>query len=153
MSDWQAIAILVPGRNDNQCHYKWSSEFKQSPQKAPWTLDEDSLLRQLIVQNGMRHWQEIAKCINSSLPFSKRQGKQCRERWINFLDPSINKNPWTEDEDLVLLMKQQKKGKKWAEIAKEMEGRTENQVKNRFNALIKKIREEKTYDLQKRADI
>jgi len=52
-----------------------------------------------------------------------------------------------------LLMKQQKKGKKWAEIAKEMEGRTENQVKNRFNALIKKIREEKTYDLQKRADI
>lgn len=30
-------------------------------------------------------------------------------------------------------------------IAKEISGRTENQVKNRFNSLIKKIREEKTY--------
>jgi len=30
-------------------------------------------------------------------------------------------------------------------IAKEIPGRTENQVKNRFNSLIKKIREEKTF--------
>jgi len=30
-------------------------------------------------------------------------------------------------------------------IAKEISGRTENQVKNRFNSLIKKIREEKTF--------
>lgn len=30
-------------------------------------------------------------------------------------------------------------------IAKDIAGRTENQVKNRFNSLIKKIREEKTF--------
>jgi len=28
MNDWQNIARLVPGRNDNQCHYKWQSEYK-----------------------------------------------------------------------------------------------------------------------------
>lgn len=31
MNDWQNIARLVPGRNDNQCHYKWQSEYKQQP--------------------------------------------------------------------------------------------------------------------------
>ena len=45
MSDWQNIARLVPGRNDNQCHYKWQSEFKQQPQKVPWTFEEDTMLR------------------------------------------------------------------------------------------------------------
>lgn len=44
-------------------------------------------------------------------------------------------------------------GNKWAEIAKTISGRTENQVKNRFNAMIKKIREEKTFGQQKKTDI
>ncbi len=30
-------------------------------------------------------------------------------------------------------------------ISKYIEGRTENQVKNKFNSLIKRVREEKTY--------
>ena len=33
MVDWQNISRLVPGRNDNQCHYKWQSEYKQEAQK------------------------------------------------------------------------------------------------------------------------
>ena len=45
MNDWQNIARLVPGRNDNQCHYKWQSEYKSQPQKAPWTFEEDMLLK------------------------------------------------------------------------------------------------------------
>jgi len=52
-----------------------------------------------------------------------------------------------------LLLKQKAMGNKWAEIAKEIEGRTENQVKNRFNSLIKKIKEEKTYSANKKRDI
>lgn len=32
-----------------------------------------------------------------------RTGKQCRERWLNHLDPSIKKEPWTEEEDQLLL--------------------------------------------------
>lgn len=77
--------------------------------------------------------------------FNKRQGKQCRERWINFLSPDIKRDQWTPQEDLLLLTKQQSIGNQWALIAKDILGRTENQVKNRFNSLIKKIREEKTF--------
>lgn len=73
----------------------------------------------------------------------QRQGKQCRERWINFLSPDIKKSPWSAKEDLHLLRLQNDIGNKWAEISKHIEGRTENQVKNRFNSMIKKIKEDK----------
>jgi hypothetical protein len=44
-------------------------------------------------------------------------------------------------------------GNQWAQIAKEIIGRTENQVKNRFNSMLKKIREEKTFRQNMRGDI
>lgn len=32
-----------------------------------------------------------------------RRGKQCRERWNNYLDPEINRGEWTDEEDYKLL--------------------------------------------------
>ena len=84
---------------------------------------------------------------------NKRQGKQCRERWINFLSPDIKRDPWTPKEDLMLLEKQKQIGNQWAQIAKEIPGRTENQVKNRFNSMLKKIREEKTFKSEVKAGV
>jgi len=31
-----------------------------------------------------------------------RSGKQCRERWINALNPSLKTGGWTPDEDKLL---------------------------------------------------
>lgn len=42
-------------------------------------------------------------------------------------------------EDLVILTNVLKKGKRWSYISKKLEGRTENQVKNRYKSLINKI--------------
>lgn len=42
-------------------------------------------------------------------------------------------------EDLIILNNVLKKGKRWSYIAKKLEGRTENQVKNRYKSLINKI--------------
>jgi hypothetical protein len=42
-------------------------------------------------------------------------------------------------EDLIILTNVLKKGKRWSYIAKKLEGRTENQVKNRYKSLINKI--------------
>jgi myb proto-oncogene protein len=55
--------------------------------------------------------------------FKNRSGKQCRERWHNHLDPSINKDYWTEKEENVLFMKHMEYGNKWSDIAKFLPGR------------------------------
>jgi Myb-like DNA-binding domain len=38
--------------------------------------------------------------------FGERNGKQCRERWYNHLDPAVNKGEWTvEVRDSLLIAK------------------------------------------------
>ena len=51
----------------------------------------------LVTRYGPNRWSVIA----SSLP--GRNGKQCRERWHNQLDPKINTSAWTEAEDITLI--------------------------------------------------
>jgi hypothetical protein len=49
------------------------------------------MLKQLVKERGQKQWQEIAREINKHMGYNKRQGKQCRERWINFLSPDIKR--------------------------------------------------------------
>mmetsp|Transcript_17984 Transcript_17984/g.13007 ORF Transcript_17984/g.13007 Transcript_17984/m.13007 type:complete len:104 (-) Transcript_17984:1447-1758(-) len=100
------------------------------------------MLFNIIAMQGTRQWNEIAETLNKKLN-TNRNGKQCRERWYNFLNPEINREPFTPEEDLKILLKRQQIGNRWSEIVKLLPGRTENSVKNRFNCLYKKIREEK----------
>lgn len=69
-------------------------DSQQSMQKAPkktWTLEEDEAIKELVKKYGPKNWTWIAKFI------PHRMGKQCRERWFNHLDPSINKSEWSRD--------------------------------------------------------
>lgn len=61
---------------------------------------------------------------------------------MNFLNPDIKKDPFSLEEDIYLLEKRLEIGNKWAVIIKQMPGRTENNVKNRFNMLFKSVRDD-----------
>jgi hypothetical protein len=83
-------------------------------------------------------WNSIARelYITSDKKFIKTP-KQCRERWLNYLDPSKVHSPWANQEDLALLTSIRDHGKRWAYTVKKLlKKRTEHMVKNRFNSLI-----------------
>ena len=69
---------------------------------------------------------------------TKRTGRQCRERWISALNPTINKGRWNLQEDYNVLHYWLQKGNKWRDISSLMSGRNEIQVKNRFNCLVQR---------------
>lgn len=71
--------------------------------KGPWSKQEDSIIITCI-KNNITKWSDIAGCLPG------RSGKQCRDRWVNHLNPDINKSAWTDRDDALLRKLQLKYG-------------------------------------------
>ncbi|CAK82503.1 unnamed protein product (macronuclear) [Paramecium tetraurelia] len=129
-TNWKEVAKYLYNRNPSQCAQRWK-RIKPQRSRHSWSAIEDEQLLEL-VKIHKRNWGMIASIMHW------RTGKQIRERFINKLNPEIRAEPWSKEEDLIVMDAYQKYGSRWTEISKLLNGRPENMIKNRFYSFIRK---------------
>ncbi|MDR1597960.1 MAG: hypothetical protein LBR89_03425 [Holosporales bacterium] len=107
----------------------------QRPSRQKFSQDEDDQLRELVDMygtNGPDCWTQIASGMTDRTP------RQCKERWNSYLAPQCQGVLWPPQDDALLCKLVSLWGYKWDKIAAQFEGRSAENVKNRFRQISRR---------------
>lgn len=106
-----------------------SRRYGRSHPRSGFTPEEDCLLLDLVSQYGRNSWVTVSSYMEN------RNARQCKDRYMSYLSPTINNGPYTEEEDKLLNQKYEELGPKWVKISKFFHNRTDISVKCRWAVL------------------
>ncbi|KAK7263514.1 hypothetical protein RJT34_31105 [Clitoria ternatea] len=131
------MSIMYHNKNDDNevatSSKEEGDELNEGLKKGPWTTEEDTLLREHVLRHGEGNWNSVKRISGLA-----RCGKSCRLRWNNHLRPDLKKGSFSEEEEDTIIKLHAKLGNKWALMAARLPGRTDNEIKNFWNARMKK---------------
>lgn len=103
-------------------------------QKHLFSYKEDQKLIRLVHTAGEKiDWKTV------SIEMNGRTARQCRERYKNYLDPSLKKEEWTSEEDSKLIRTFLVYGNTWRLFSPYLPGRSTNSIRNRALYLMKSV--------------
>ena len=138
--DMQELFQSSPNISLNNIHFeitntsnkKLKKHRKIATRKGKWTEQEDKLLEQWVKTHGAKDWDDCSEFIPG------RNSKQCREHWMNCLNPELLKGYWTPEEDVLIFYFYQICNGSWNKIIPLFKNRIQNSVKNRFYSKLRK---------------
>ncbi|CDW71555.1 myb domain protein 4r1 [Stylonychia lemnae] len=136
---WSEIRYYLEGKTSLECRQRF---VKINPNviRTWWTFQEDVHLVVGVKFYGDKRWADLSEAVFKG----KRNDLQCRERYVNILDPKIEAKQWTQDEDYRLMELIGIHGSSWASIAKEFGSiRTDSQLKCRWRHIVSMNKNEK----------
>jgi len=108
---------------------------KTRKKKIEWSEEEDATLKRLVNDQLRTEAVTTNKWSKISDAMPGRSGKQCRERWVNKLDPALSWVDWSEGEDAILLILGYDYPNQWARISEALPGRSAKQVRAHWRSL------------------
>lgn len=133
--NWPSVASSMEDRTVVQCVHRFFKTLDPSIIRGRWTSQEDALLRLAVGLHGCKDWFLVCRWVPG------RTDVQCRERWMNVLHPGLVTDPFTPEEDQLLVKVVQEAGRpgQWASIQqKHFPGRTDSQLRRRWQHLDEK---------------
>ena len=131
--EWGRVAAHLPGKSAKQCMQKFRNS-QRAAKKGSWSAEEDALLLSWVERHGAGRWTECSRQIGG------RCGKQCRERWVNILNPCVKRGDWSPPEQEVIFAHLGAFATSWSSMARVLPGRTENAIKNYFYSSIRRLK-------------
>ena len=113
-------------------HSSFCSDHIPKADRHKFSPEEDIIIRTLVEKHGKKRWKKIAAFIPG------RTARQCRERYIYYLQPHLINGPWTVEEDNMLIEKYGEMGPKWAKMTEFFYSRSDVNLKNHWAALIRR---------------
>ncbi len=103
--NWSLIARSIPGRTGKSCRLRCGR----------------------VLRAGLGSWEPTAAGLHASgstfLADCRRSSRPKTRRWLNQLNPNVKKDPFSGEEDAIIMAAHTLFGNKWASISKLLVGR------------------------------
>jgi len=133
---WSKVTYFMNGRSKSQVFNRWAYSLNPSIKKGRFTEEED-----ILVVAAVRRYGTDFSRVAQFLP--GRTSVQVRDRYNSFLKRQSTGEPWTSDDDALLIALVREHGEgNWSKICQHFVNRNRTQVRHRYSTLqrwLKKV--------------